>query len=289
MWRPGGGPRLRGSAARAQGADRSRFSVLGSRFVFRFSSGFLVRGSLFGASRLWRSRFRVRVEKPALLSLAGVTGTATIRGSLFETGRIPAGMARAPLLDMGRGARRFYELRAWQACDVYKKAVYRLCLASPLSKDWKRRDQLENSVAGPPAHVAEGFGRFNPADFANFVTFARSSLMESQNHLRDAVDKNYITDETRRELETLAESALQEVTGLLDYLQSPEALRNARRARERRMASRQERLAKRPARAPKVRGAEQPNREPRTANPEPNLEHEPRTKNPEARTTPKRR
>ena len=97
---------------------------------------------------------------------------------------------------MGYGARRFHQLRAWQACDAYKKAVYQLCLDLPLANDWKRRGQLEDSVAGPPGHVAEGFGRFNPADFARFLVFARSSLMESQNHLRDAVDKKYITEET---------------------------------------------------------------------------------------------
>jgi len=74
---------------------------------------------------------------------------------------------------------------------------------------------------------------------------ARSSLMESQNHLRDAVDKNYITEETRLQLDALAEIALQEVTGLMEYLQSPKALRHARRARERRIASREQRKASR--------------------------------------------
>ena len=124
-------------------------------------------------------------------------------------------------------------------------------------KDWSRRSQLEESVNGPPGHVAEGFGRFNPADFARFLVLARSSLMESQNHLRDAVDKRYITEEIRLEHDRLAEAALQEVTGLMEYLQSPEALRNARRVRERRIASRPERRTN------------------RTLNPEP--EHEPRT------------
>jgi four helix bundle protein len=191
---------------------------------------------------------------------------------------------------MGYGARRFHQLRAWQACDAYKKAVYQLCLDLPLANDWKRRGQLEDSVAGPPSHVAEGFGRFNPPDFARFLVFARSSLMESQNHLRDAVDKKYITDETRLKLDALAETALEEVTGLMEYLHSPEAMRNARRAREHRLATRHERAARRPARAPKARSAEPrtPNGERRTteANPEP--EHEPRSENSEARTVPKR-
>ena len=139
---------------------------------------------------------------------------------------------------------------------TYKRAVYRVCETPAWTKDWTRRRQLEDSVAGPPAHVAEGFGRFNPADFARFLVMARSSLIESQNHLIDAADKRYVSEEGRLELNALAEAALEEVTGLMEYLQSPEALRNARRARERRIATRAER---------------------QTPNPEPELETEPRT------------
>jgi len=95
--------------------------------------------------------------------------------------------------------------------------------------------------------------------------------MESQNHLRDFVDKRYITEERRLELDKLAEAALEEVTGLMEYLQSPEALRNARRARERRIASRSER--------------QKQNTEPRTENNEPRTEleteDEPRSENSE--------
>ena len=169
---------------------------------------------------------------------------------------------------------------AWQACYAYKKAVYALCLESPLATDWDRPDQLEDSVAGPPGHIAEGFGRFNPLDFARFTVIARSSLMESQNHLRDAVDKNHISESTRLELDALAEAAIGEVTGLMEYLQSPEALRNARRARERRIASRQQRRSKH---KPVERATNGPNQEQRTSNSEPRTEpepeHEPRTEN----------
>ena len=115
-----------------------------------------------------------------------------------------------------------------------------LCAGSLVNRLGTRR-QLEEAVAGPPAQIAEGFGRFNPADFARFLVMARASLMESQNHLRDAVDKGYIAEEARLEQDRLADAALREVTGLMEYLQSPKALRNARRVRERRMASRSER------------------------------------------------
>ncbi len=141
----------------------------------------------------------------------------------------------------GVGRAAVHDLRAWQACDTFKKAIDRLCRTEPLAHDHERRRQLERSAAGPPAHVAEGFGRFNPADSARFLVIARSSLMEAQSHLLDSVDKTYITEDERRDLNTLAEQALREVTGLIEYLQSAEALRNARTSRERRVASRPER------------------------------------------------
>jgi len=38
-----------------------------------------------------------------------------------------------------RGVRRFIDLRAWQACDTYKKAIYKLIDAGVYGNDWKRR------------------------------------------------------------------------------------------------------------------------------------------------------
>jgi four helix bundle protein len=174
------------------------------------------------------------------------------------------------------GVRRFTQLRAWQACNTYKNAIYRLCENGGLSRDLRRRSQLEEAVKGPTDHVAEGFGRFNPADFARFVVMARSSLMESQNQLLDAVDRGYITEEVRRDHDVLAEAALQETTGLLEYLQSPDALRNARRARERRIASRPERRSHRTSKPEPSEPEAGTELEPRTEG-----EHEPRSENPE--------
>lgn len=185
---------------------------------------------------------------------------------------------------MTRGVKRFTDLRAWQACNAFKKAIYRLCEESAVGRDAELHKQLRESAARTTAHIAEGFGRFNPADFARFCVIARSSLMEAQNHLRDAVDRTHIDEQRRVEHDRLAETALEEVTGLMEYLQSPEALRNARRARERRIASRPERLAHRELRTanPEPRTG---NAEPQTGNPEPNTEPEtepePRSENPE--------
>ena len=62
---------------------------------------------------------------------------------------------------------------------------------------------------------------------------ARASLMESQKHLRTAMKKHHISEEILQEHNELAEAALREVTGLITYLQSAEALTKARAIRER--------------------------------------------------------
>jgi four helix bundle protein len=128
------------------------------------------------------------------------------------------------------------DLRAWKACHAYKQAVYRACCVGPLSTDWIRRRQIEESVAGPPAHLAEGFGRFSPADFAHYTVIARASLIESQAHLTEAVDQGYIDDAKRLELGVFADLAIREVTGLMDYLRSTAPIRHPRAGKERRMA-----------------------------------------------------
>ena len=56
---------------------------------------------------------------------------------------------------------------------------------------------------------------------------ARASLRESQNHLGDLVDRGYISEAERVALNDLAVIALQETSGWLEHLRSPEALRNA--------------------------------------------------------------
>jgi four helix bundle protein len=178
------------------------------------------------------------------------------------------------------GVHSFYELRAWQSARTFKLAIYRLIGRGTLAKDLKLREQLRESARSAASHVAEGYGRFYPADFARFLGMAKASVIEAQNHLQDAVDCGHITDDTRIEHQKLAQVALADVTSLLEYLQSPKAAENARRVRERRQARRR-RTATNEPRTDEPRTNERRTDEPRTNEPRTN---EPRTENPERRT-----
>jgi len=116
-------------------------------------------------------------------------------------------------------AKTFRDLRAWQTAYAFKLRIYELIASGPLSNDETLRKQLRESAASA----------------------ARASLVECQNHLQDAVDRGHITNDVRHEYEKLAKDALLEIGGLLDYLQSPEAKKNAERVRQKRFERRLER------------------------------------------------
>ena len=131
------------------------------------------------------------------------------------------------------------DIRAWRLAWRFKKAIYALTDEGSLRRDVRLATQLREAAASAPSNLTEGYGRFDPADFARLVKIARGSLLECKNHLVDAVDRGHITEDTRRAHSTMADEALKEIVGLLDYLQSPEARRNAERIRQRRIERRQ--------------------------------------------------
>jgi four helix bundle protein len=138
-------------------------------------------------------------------------------------------------------AKDYRELRVWQTVRAFKLGIYRLVEQSPLADDTTLSEQLRKAAASAQSNIAEGFGRFDPPDFGRFVKIARASLVECRNHLSDAVDRHHLTEDVCREHHLRLQEAMKEVGGLLDYLQSPEAKKNAERIRQRRIERRQAR------------------------------------------------
>jgi four helix bundle protein len=93
-------------------------------------------------------------------------------------------------------ARNFRELVCWQLAFELSERVNRLLQSGPATRDFKYRDQLADSARSAPRNIAEGFGRFNPTEIAQFIDYARGSLDETENHLRDGVASSYFPAET---------------------------------------------------------------------------------------------
>jgi four helix bundle protein len=119
---------------------------------------------------------------------------------------------------LGMGVSRYEDLEAWQLADELKLEVYALVAAGSASRDFEFRDQIRGSAASSTKNIAEGFGRFRPADFARFVEFAVSSAMETKDSIKDGIDRGHFTPERAHRAQVLAERCIQCSTKLIVYL-----------------------------------------------------------------------
>jgi four helix bundle protein len=103
----------------------------------------------------------------------------------------------------------------WQLSYELKCEVFDFTGEGPAARDYRYRDQIRDSGASAPANIAEGFGRFEPAEFAQYLKYARASLMETQNHLIDGHDRRYLADKLFSRLFNLAGAARRTTTNLM--------------------------------------------------------------------------
>jgi len=112
------------------------------------------------------------------------------------------------------------EFDAWKLSWDLKERVVAFTAANPAARDRKFCDEILESARSAPDNISEGFYRFNPPDFANFVRIAGGSLGEVRNQLRHAHSSKYLSDEVFQELNGLCKRAMGACTGLRLYLLS---------------------------------------------------------------------
>jgi four helix bundle protein len=117
-------------------------------------------------------------------------------------------------------ARTYAELDAWQLANQLKLGVYALTETGSVTRDFRFREQLRDAAASGPSNIAEGFGRYKPAQFRQFLDIAIASLTETSNHLRDGVDRKHFTGAAVDPLLRLAARARGASIGLKAYLKN---------------------------------------------------------------------
>jgi four helix bundle protein len=117
-------------------------------------------------------------------------------------------------------AKRYEELICWQLSHELHLEVLAFTAISPACRDWKYCGQIRDSSSSGPSNIAEGFGRFRPPEFARFLDFARASLIETDNHLKDGRARGYLDDILFRRLTLLDHRAVGATTKLQAYLRT---------------------------------------------------------------------
>ena len=83
----------------------------------------------------------------------------------------------------------------YEFANNFKLGVYeRLRASAEASRDHKFRSPLQDAASGVAANLAEGFGRNNPGEFAQFIRYALGSLKEAEARLQDGIDRGYFTE-----------------------------------------------------------------------------------------------
>ena len=148
----------------------------------------------------------------------GCTGAQVLRFRFFGFWVQVHGSARRLQRSARMGARSFDQLDCWQLSTDLKRGVYALVDTTAAARDLEFRVQIRRSAASAPSNIAEGFGRYNPKEFAQYLRVANGSLMETSAHLHDGIDRGYFRPEVAAPLFLLARRASAATTRLIMYL-----------------------------------------------------------------------
>ena len=114
----------------------------------------------------------------------------------------------------------FEQLELWKKVREFKNEVAKEARTWPAEEKFKLIDQVIRSSRSINALLAEGHGRFTFADQLHFCIQARGSLSETINHLIDAFDENYITEEKLNYFKTKGKEIERLLNGYIIYLRN---------------------------------------------------------------------
>ena len=73
------------------------------------------------------------------------------------------------------GLNDFREFAAWQRAEELRVMCEEFLSRPGIRQRFRRAQQLDDAAASAPRNIAEGFGRFKPKVFAQFVSIAKGS------------------------------------------------------------------------------------------------------------------
>jgi four helix bundle protein len=113
---------------------------------------------------------------------------------------------------------RIEDLVAWQLANQIKDGVFQLLARTPAGRDLRFAGQVSEAASSVASNIAEGFYRYNPAEFSNFLRYARASIAELLTRLPDGVQRGYYAQSDIDSLLTQLSREAAVVGGLRDSM-----------------------------------------------------------------------
>ena len=114
--------------------------------------------------------------------------------------------------------KRFEDLEIWKLSRELCQDVYEIITTTPLSVNFKLRDQIDSSSGSVMDNIAEGFERDGKNEFRQFLSIAKGSCGETRSQLYRVFDRKFINqgkfEETREKTIALSKK----ISAFINYL-----------------------------------------------------------------------
>lgn len=114
---------------------------------------------------------------------------------------------------------RFENLIAWQKSRELTKKVYKVTEQEKFAGDFGLKNQIQRASVSVMSNIAEGFERFRPNEFHQFLSIAKGSCAEVRSQLYVAFDIGYLQETDFFELKSTAEEVAKIINGLRSYIE----------------------------------------------------------------------
>jgi four helix bundle protein len=115
---------------------------------------------------------------------------------------------------------KFEDLIAWQKSRELVKQIYKVTEKEDFSKDFGLKKQIQRAGVSIMSNIAEGFDRFRPNEFHQFLSIAKGSCAEVRSQLYIANDIGYLTEDEFNQLKSAAEEVSKIINGLRSYIET---------------------------------------------------------------------
>jgi len=120
----------------------------------------------------------------------------------------------------------FETLEVWREARKLKLKIYKLIKDWPIEEKFDLISQTKRAARSVPANISEGHGRFYYKENIAFCRKSRGSLSELPNHLIDASDSGYNSEEELVEFRNDIEKIGKMLNGYIRYLKNQSNTQN---------------------------------------------------------------
>ncbi|MEM6841957.1 MAG: four helix bundle protein [Bacteroidota bacterium] len=113
---------------------------------------------------------------------------------------------------------RFEDLRCWQSARGVVYTIYQLKKYDTLSRDYDTFRQLKRAALSIMNNIAEGFSRYHPKEFTQFLNIAQGSAAEVKSMLYVLEDLNYCPEKELQEIHLSVDNTRKSILALIKYI-----------------------------------------------------------------------